>query len=159
MGYGAHVNGFVLDDEVHMKYWVGTRARTKPTWPGLRDHLVAGQICGSLTPDEVVIKVCYEACTLRCSCLSRRRARKQEYQRSWQPQPPLVRWFHMMELMKEYGFLEIISSLDHNCREDSRMMLSFVLTYNCPQISCLRSSTARSALWVRVPSLDPLSIG
>jgi hypothetical protein len=32
----------------------------KPTWPGLRDHLVAGQISGGLGPTETMVKECGE---------------------------------------------------------------------------------------------------
>jgi len=61
-GYGVHVNGFVVDDAAPggLKLWIATRSKSKQTWPGLRDHIVAGQISGGYSPTETVIKECDE---------------------------------------------------------------------------------------------------
>ena len=36
--------------------WIGRRSPTKSTWPGLLDHLVAGQQPSGITPMENVLK-------------------------------------------------------------------------------------------------------
>lgn len=54
-GYGVHVNGFVRDGD-SVRLWVGRRAKSKQTWPGMLDHLVAGHLSHGLTPSETVIK-------------------------------------------------------------------------------------------------------
>lgn len=59
-GYGAHLNGFVRCPDGQTRLWIGKRAATKQTWPGKRDHLVAGQIGGGLSPQETIIKECFE---------------------------------------------------------------------------------------------------
>jgi isopentenyldiphosphate isomerase len=61
-GYGAHVNGFVKDKTAPggIRLWVATRSKAKQTWPGLRDHIVAGQVSEGLSPMETVIKECEE---------------------------------------------------------------------------------------------------
>lgn len=53
-GFGVHVNGLVKrDDEILV--WVGTRARSKPFWPGKLDQLVAGgQPVGISLLDNVI---------------------------------------------------------------------------------------------------------
>ena len=39
--YGVHINGFCRKaDGLHL--WVARRSSTKPTWPGLLDHIAAG---------------------------------------------------------------------------------------------------------------------
>ncbi|CAA6666290.1 unnamed protein product [Spirodela intermedia] len=39
--YGVHMNGYIEKDE--KKYlWIGKRSESKPTYPGMLDHLVAG---------------------------------------------------------------------------------------------------------------------
>ena len=53
-GYGVHMNGFVRADKTRL--WVGRRAASKQTWPGLLDHLVAGHVSHGLTPSETVVK-------------------------------------------------------------------------------------------------------
>ena len=50
-GYGVHVNGFTEDE-----LWVARRSITKPTWPGLLDHIVAGHQPFGIAPKENVIK-------------------------------------------------------------------------------------------------------
>ena len=39
--YGVHVNGYVRGSS-GIELWVATRSRSKPTWPGKLDHIVAG---------------------------------------------------------------------------------------------------------------------
>lgn len=39
--YGVHVNGYVVTER-GIELWVATRSRSKPTWPGRLDHIVAG---------------------------------------------------------------------------------------------------------------------
>jgi 8-oxo-dGTP pyrophosphatase MutT (NUDIX family) len=75
-GYGVHVNGFVRDGATPggVRLWVATRSRRKPTWPGLRDHIVAGQISAGFSPTATVVKEAEEeagipatlAATARC---------------------------------------------------------------------------------------------
>lgn len=62
VGYGIHVNGFVKDDNAPggKKLWIGTRSLNKQTYPGLRDHIVAGQISEGMSPSETLIKECEE---------------------------------------------------------------------------------------------------
>lgn len=40
-GYGVHMNGYVERDG-QKSLWIGKRSLTKPTYPGMLDHLVAG---------------------------------------------------------------------------------------------------------------------
>ena len=39
--YGVHVNGYVRGTS-GIELWVARRSRSKPTWPGKLDHIVAG---------------------------------------------------------------------------------------------------------------------
>ena len=39
--YGVHVNGYV-ETERGIELWIATRSKSKPTWPGRLDHIVAG---------------------------------------------------------------------------------------------------------------------
>ena len=61
-GYGVHVNGWVrqpdADRPTHL--WIGTRAKTKSTWPGMLDHIVAGAQPYGISPSENVVKECAE---------------------------------------------------------------------------------------------------
>jgi 8-oxo-dGTP pyrophosphatase MutT (NUDIX family) len=61
-GYGVHLNGFVEDSTAPggIKLWVATRSKNKQTWPGLRDHLAAGQISAGNSPLETLVKECEE---------------------------------------------------------------------------------------------------
>eukprot|EP00968_Pinguiococcus_pyrenoidosus_P016803 scaffold1638_cov258-Pinguiococcus_pyrenoidosus.AAC.27 len=60
-GYGVHINGYVEDPATgEILLWVATRAKDKPTWPGMLDHIVAGQQPYGLSPMENVVKECYE---------------------------------------------------------------------------------------------------
>lgn len=42
--YGVHINGYVGDAAAAggHRLWVARRSATKPTWPGMLDHIVAG---------------------------------------------------------------------------------------------------------------------
>ena len=42
-GYGVHVNGYTLQGD-ELRVWVATRASTKATYPGMLDHVAAGQL-------------------------------------------------------------------------------------------------------------------
>ena len=54
-GYGVHVNGFARS-RGELRLWVGTRSATKQTFPGMLDHLCAGQQPHDLAPGENVVK-------------------------------------------------------------------------------------------------------
>ena len=44
-GYGVHINGYVRGISGNIeKMWVAVRSKTKSTWPGMLDHVVAGGI-------------------------------------------------------------------------------------------------------------------
>jgi len=70
--FGVHVNAFVCrgakeadgrgegEPRRPTHVWVATRSSTKPTWPGLLDHLVAGGQPAGMTPRENVTKECGE---------------------------------------------------------------------------------------------------
>jgi hypothetical protein len=50
--YGVHVNGYVETGRGE-ELWVATRSRSKPTWPGKLDHIVAGgQVRACLPPSH-----------------------------------------------------------------------------------------------------------
>ena len=57
--YGVHVNGYVEDDG-ELKLWVATRSKTKQTYPGKLDHMVAGGQPFGIEPAENVVKECME---------------------------------------------------------------------------------------------------
>lgn len=60
-GYGIHVNGFVRDDEGNISHmWVATRSKTKSTFPGMFDHIVAGGQPYGISVSDNVIKECAE---------------------------------------------------------------------------------------------------
>ncbi len=40
--YGVHVNGYVKRADGSTSIWVARRSKTKQTWPGMLDHVVAG---------------------------------------------------------------------------------------------------------------------
>lgn len=60
--YGVHLNGFVLDarNKRPRALWIGRRSKTKQTFPGHLDHIVAGGLTSGLTPMETAVKECYE---------------------------------------------------------------------------------------------------
>ncbi|KAE9600289.1 hypothetical protein Lal_00045589 [Lupinus albus] len=57
--YGIHMNGYVeLDRQKHL--WIAKRSSTKPTYPGMLDHLVAGGLPHGIDCHENVVKECEE---------------------------------------------------------------------------------------------------
>ncbi|PRW61448.1 nudix hydrolase chloroplastic-like [Chlorella sorokiniana] len=58
--YGVHINGFVTLPDGSQELWVARRSRTKPTWPGKLDHIVAGGQPHGLSCQENVVKECEE---------------------------------------------------------------------------------------------------
>lgn len=63
--YGVHINGYTTttsrreDGEID-GLWIAKRSLTKPTWPGLLDHIAAGAIPHGISIDENVWKECAE---------------------------------------------------------------------------------------------------
>ncbi|GMN50476.1 hypothetical protein TIFTF001_019628 [Ficus carica] len=57
--YGVHMNGYV--EKGGEKFlWIGKRSRTKSTYPGMLDHLVAGGLPHGIACGENIIKECEE---------------------------------------------------------------------------------------------------
>ena len=42
--YGVHINGYVKRADGSLAMWVARRSKTKQTWPGMLDHIVAGTL-------------------------------------------------------------------------------------------------------------------
>ncbi|BDA41660.1 Nudix hydrolase 20, chloroplastic [Coccomyxa sp. Obi] len=61
--YGVHVNGYVETDK-GIELWVATRSKSKPTWPGRLDHIVAGGQPHGLSPQANVVKECGEEASI-----------------------------------------------------------------------------------------------
>jgi Domain of unknown function (DUF4743) len=61
-GYGVHLNGFVRDVTTNRisHLWVATRSKTKSTWPGMLDHIVAGGQPFGISATDNVVKECGE---------------------------------------------------------------------------------------------------
>jgi 8-oxo-dGTP pyrophosphatase MutT (NUDIX family) len=57
--YGVHMNGFVRTPD-GLKMWVARRSRTKPTFPGMLDNMVAGGQPIGLSLYENLVKECGE---------------------------------------------------------------------------------------------------
>ncbi|XP_022961341.1 LOW QUALITY PROTEIN: nudix hydrolase 20, chloroplastic-like [Cucurbita moschata] len=57
--YGVHMNGYV-EREGEKFLWVAKRSQTKPTFPGMLDHLVAGGLPQGIPCGENVMKECEE---------------------------------------------------------------------------------------------------
>jgi hypothetical protein len=57
--FGVHINGYI-EKQGDLLMWVGRRARDKPSFPGMLDHLAAGGQPASLGLLENVIKECGE---------------------------------------------------------------------------------------------------
>ncbi|PKA64215.1 Nudix hydrolase 20, chloroplastic [Apostasia shenzhenica] len=57
--YGVHMNGYVVRDGKKF-LWVGMRSNSKPTYPGMLDHLVAGGLPHGITCKENLVKECDE---------------------------------------------------------------------------------------------------
>ena len=62
--YGVHVNGFVVHGDGRKQLWVARRSASKPTWPGMLDHIVAGGQPHGLSPLENVVKECMEEASI-----------------------------------------------------------------------------------------------
>ncbi|KAI7844901.1 hypothetical protein COHA_001550 [Chlorella ohadii] len=58
--YGVHINGYVTLPDGSRELWVARRSRSKPTWPGKLDHIVAGGQPHGLSCQENVVKECEE---------------------------------------------------------------------------------------------------
>ncbi len=57
--YGVHFNGLVRQpDGLHL--WIARRARDRPQYPGLLDHLVAGGLTAGQSAQEVALRECWE---------------------------------------------------------------------------------------------------
>ncbi|XP_020522881.1 nudix hydrolase 20, chloroplastic isoform X2 [Amborella trichopoda] len=57
--YGVHMNGYVnKNGEKHL--WIGKRSNSKPTYPGMLDHLVAGGLPYGISCKENILKECKE---------------------------------------------------------------------------------------------------
>ncbi|KAK9827627.1 hypothetical protein WJX81_000466 [Elliptochloris bilobata] len=57
--YGVHINGYV-ETPSGLELWVARRSRSKATWPGKLDHIVAGGQPAGMTCADNVIKECGE---------------------------------------------------------------------------------------------------
>ncbi|MEX8504433.1 DUF4743 domain-containing protein [Leptothrix ochracea] len=67
---GAHCNGFIVDHRGRPSHlWVGKRASSKATDPGLLDNLVGCGVPWPQTPDEAVIREGWEEAGLSASCM------------------------------------------------------------------------------------------
>jgi hypothetical protein len=73
-GYGVHINGFVVLPNGEIELWVARRAADKPTWPGRRDHLVAGGQPAGLSLAANVAKECAEEAGVPAALAARARA-------------------------------------------------------------------------------------
>nr|GEW85207.1 NUDIX hydrolase 20, chloroplastic-like [Tanacetum cinerariifolium] len=68
--YGIHMSGYVeRDGEKYL--WIGKRSETKPTYPGMLDHLVAGGLPHGMSCAENVVKECEEEAGIPRSISSR----------------------------------------------------------------------------------------
>jgi isopentenyldiphosphate isomerase len=57
--YGVHMNGYVRDGG-RLKMWIGRRSRTKPTFPGMLDNMVAGGQPIGISLTDNLVKECHE---------------------------------------------------------------------------------------------------
>ncbi len=57
--YGQHLNGFVRDRD-GIKMWLGRRSRSKPSFPGMLDQLVAGGLPHGISLRANLAKECAE---------------------------------------------------------------------------------------------------
>lgn len=65
-GFGVHVNGFVRDPvrKSVTQLWVARRSRSKSTWPGMLDHLVAGGVAAGVGLVDTVLRECAEEASI-----------------------------------------------------------------------------------------------
>lgn len=61
--YGVHVNGYV-ETKSGLELWVARRSASKPTWPGLLDHIVAGGQPHGISCEDNVVKECLEEASI-----------------------------------------------------------------------------------------------
>lgn len=54
------MNGYVEHGDGRKEMWVARRSKSKPTWPGKLDHIVAGGQPYGLSPSENMVKECEE---------------------------------------------------------------------------------------------------
>jgi len=64
--YGCHLNGLTgssgkLDEDC---LWVARRSKTKATYPGKLDHLVAGGLGNNEKPSDNIVRECYEEASI-----------------------------------------------------------------------------------------------
>ena len=71
--YGVHVCAYVRGPGDALSMWVARRSPTKPTWPGLLDHLVAGGQPHGISPGDNVLKECMEEANVEESLARRAR--------------------------------------------------------------------------------------
>ena len=57
--YGQHLNGFVRDGD-DLLMWLGRRSRSKPSYPGMLDQLVAGGLPHGISLQDNLAKECWE---------------------------------------------------------------------------------------------------
>jgi len=57
--YGVHINGFVRDGD-NLSMWVARRSRSKATYPGMLDNLVAGGQPIGISLRDNLVKECAE---------------------------------------------------------------------------------------------------
>lgn len=70
--YGIHVNGYIGEGN-DLRLWVGRRSRSKPTYPGELDHIVAGGQPAGLSLEENLIKECAEEASIPAALARRAR--------------------------------------------------------------------------------------
>ena len=68
--YGQHLNGFVRRDG-EMLMWLGRRSRSKPSFPGMLDQLVAGGLPHGIALDDNLAKECWEEATIPATMAAR----------------------------------------------------------------------------------------
>jgi isopentenyldiphosphate isomerase len=58
--YGVHLNGLVKYEDNNIRMWIARRAKTKATYGGMLDHMVAGGQPAGMSLMDNVIKECLE---------------------------------------------------------------------------------------------------
>ena len=64
--YGVHLSGYVRKKS-GIFMWIGRRSRTKHTYPGMLDNVVAGGLAHGLTARQCLIKECEEEAGIRAA--------------------------------------------------------------------------------------------
>ncbi|XP_051865080.1 thiamin pyrophosphokinase 2 [Pristis pectinata] len=62
--YGVHVNGYVRLEDGGLAMWIGRRAHSKQTFPGMLDNLAAGGLSAGLGVKETAVKECAEEASI-----------------------------------------------------------------------------------------------